>query len=105
MKTGNFIIDFEEYDNNIKLLSTIRTSEIFMTVADRILIGHIYPDMISIDETIEDVVSILAVGDYSFLSTQLRSDEERNQFARFLVKTIPTLRNSGYQPYWNMPTE
>ncbi|MFN3299838.1 MAG: hypothetical protein ACK41Z_06560 [Sediminibacterium sp.] len=105
MRTGSFRLDFEEYDNNNKLFRILRSSEIFATISDRILIGHIYPDMISIDETIDDVVSILSMGDSSCLSIQLKTDYERNQFARFLFKTIPTLKNSGYQPYLNMPID
>lgn len=105
MRKGNFSLDFEEYDNNYNLFRILRATEMFATISDRVLIGHIYPDMISIDETIDDVVSILSIGDLSCLSIQLKTDDERNQFARFLVKTIPTLNNSGYQPYLNMPID
>lgn len=105
MRTGSFNLDFEEYDNNYRLFRILRTSEMFATLSDRILIGHIYPDMITLVQTIDDVASILEICYGSLLLEHKMTYEERIKFARFLVKTIPTLGNGGFQPYFNMPID
>ena len=104
MRPPNFIIDRDELKTNLDLLSVLADLEIFTPIVDRIIAGHIFNDIFSEDQIIDDVSFQLSLCDTQIIRNTLNSNETRNKFAQFLTRIIPASKVS-YFPYRHMPSE